>query len=81
MPLIHNSSYQAPWLFRSAHLQTIYPALIRYVPLVTEERERIRPALPAVELPLEDLEQADSANQRGCAILEISPRDPNVVDL
>ena len=41
MPLIHNSSYQAPWLFRSAHLQTIYPALIRYVPLVTEERERI----------------------------------------
>lgn len=41
MPLIHNSSYQAPWLFRSAHLQTIYPALIRRVPLITKTRERI----------------------------------------
>ena len=41
MPLIHNSTYRAPWLFRSAHLQTIYPALIRHVPLITSERERI----------------------------------------
>lgn len=41
MPLIHNSTYRAPWFFRSAHLQTIYPSVIRQVPLITKERERI----------------------------------------
>jgi len=41
MPFIHDSSYRAPWLFRSAHLQTIYPTILRRVPLITKERERI----------------------------------------
>jgi predicted alpha/beta-fold hydrolase len=41
MPLITESSYQPPWLFRSAHLQTIYPAVLRRVSLITRERERI----------------------------------------
>ena len=41
MPFIENSTYRAPWLFRSAHLQTIYPALLRWKPRITRERERI----------------------------------------
>jgi predicted alpha/beta-fold hydrolase len=40
MPLVQ-STYKSPFLFRSAHLQTIYPALFRRVPLITEDRERI----------------------------------------
>ncbi|MDA0348228.1 MAG: alpha/beta fold hydrolase [Verrucomicrobia bacterium] len=40
MPLVQ-STYKPPFLFRSAHLQTIYPALFRKVPLVTSDRERI----------------------------------------
>ncbi len=35
------TSYQPPLLFRSAHLQTVYPTLFRRVPLVTAERERV----------------------------------------
>ncbi len=41
MPLIEQSSYKAPIGYVSGHLQTIYPALFRKVPLVTNERERI----------------------------------------
>lgn len=41
MPLIDHSTYQVPWLFRSAHLQTIYPAVFRWKPRITKERERI----------------------------------------
>jgi uncharacterized protein len=41
MPLISESTYRSPWLFRSAHAQTIYPAVFRRVPLITAERERI----------------------------------------
>jgi len=41
MPLIEQSSYAAPLGLSSGHLQTIYPALFRKVPLVTIEPERI----------------------------------------
>ncbi|CAA6696420.1 MULTISPECIES: YheT family hydrolase [unclassified Lentimonas] len=41
MPLIEQSTYVAPFGFRNGHLQTIYPALFRKVPLVTTEPERI----------------------------------------
>jgi predicted alpha/beta-fold hydrolase len=41
MPLVSSSTYRPPLLFRSAHLQTIYPALFRKVSTVTRERERI----------------------------------------
>lgn len=41
MPLIEQSNYKAPIGYISGHLQTIYPALIRKVPLITKERERI----------------------------------------
>jgi predicted alpha/beta-fold hydrolase len=41
MPLIAQSSYQAPFGFNSGHLQTIYPALFRKVPQTTTEHERI----------------------------------------
>ena len=35
------STYQPPLAFRSAHLNTVYPALFRSVPDVTYERERL----------------------------------------
>lgn len=35
------TAYRPPILFRSAHLQTIYPTLYRKTPLITTERERI----------------------------------------
>jgi uncharacterized protein len=41
MPLVP-STYRPPLLLRSAHLQTIYAALVRRVPLVTGDRERIQ---------------------------------------
>lgn len=41
MPLIPQSSYRAPLIFRSAHFQTIYPSLFRKVETVTRRRERI----------------------------------------
>ena len=44
MPLVKQSSYKAPFGYISGHLQTIYPALIRKVPLQTKERERIATA-------------------------------------
>lgn len=42
MPLVSESNYRPPWIFRSAHMQTIYPALFRRVGLVTDTRERIQ---------------------------------------
>ena len=41
MPLLSSSSYHLPWGMANGHLQTIFPALFRRVPLVTRERERI----------------------------------------
>jgi predicted alpha/beta-fold hydrolase len=41
MPLIEQSSYQAPFGLFNGHLQTLYPALFRKVPLITTEHERI----------------------------------------
>ena len=35
------ADYRPPLLFKSAHLQTIYPTVARRVPVVTTERERI----------------------------------------
>lgn len=40
MPLIQ-SSYRPPWGLANAHLQTILPVLLRRVPTITRERERI----------------------------------------
>jgi predicted alpha/beta-fold hydrolase len=36
-----STDYRPPLLFKSAHLQTIYPTVLRRVPLITDERERI----------------------------------------
>lgn len=41
MPLVHATSYKAPFAFGNGHLQTIYPILFRKVSLITRERERI----------------------------------------
>jgi predicted alpha/beta-fold hydrolase len=41
---VHTTDYRPPLPFRSAHLQTVYPALFRTVPLVTSRRERIETA-------------------------------------
>jgi predicted alpha/beta-fold hydrolase len=41
VPIIPESSYQAPFGYRNGHLQTIYPTLFRKVPPQTHERERI----------------------------------------
>ena len=38
---VRQTGYNPPLLFRSAHLQTIYPTVYRKVPLVTAKRERI----------------------------------------
>lgn len=41
MPLIENSTYQAPPLFNNGHVQTSYPTLFRKVKPVHYQRERI----------------------------------------
>jgi predicted alpha/beta-fold hydrolase len=41
MPLIAHSSYRPPFLFRSGHLQTVYPSLFRRLSLKLYQRERI----------------------------------------
>jgi uncharacterized protein len=41
MPLISNSTYTPPPLFRNGHLQTLYPVLFRRVPGIAYTRERI----------------------------------------
>lgn len=41
MPIINNSTYQAPFLFRHYHLNTIFPALLRWVNEVKYQRETI----------------------------------------
>ena len=41
MPLVESSSYRPPLPFRSAHLNTIYPALLRTVREVDYQRERL----------------------------------------
>lgn len=41
MPLVEQSSYQAPFLFRSGHWQTIYPTLFRHIAILSLQRERM----------------------------------------
>jgi predicted alpha/beta-fold hydrolase len=41
MPLIASSTYRPPWGLANGHLQTILPVLLRRVPTITRERERI----------------------------------------
>lgn len=41
MPIIQNSTYTAPHVFKNRHLNTIYPALLRRVPDVDYQRETI----------------------------------------
>lgn len=41
MPLIEQSTYQPPFLFRNQHLNTMFPSLFRKVQGVSLERERI----------------------------------------
>ena len=41
MPVIHRSSYHAPFLFNNGHLQTLYPTMARTVSGVAYQRERI----------------------------------------
>jgi uncharacterized protein len=41
MPVIHQSSYRAPFLFNNGHLQTLYPTMARKVNGVAYQRERI----------------------------------------
>ena len=64
MPLIEQSSYKAPLGYVSGHLQTIYPALFRKVPLITTERERIT-------TPDDDFLDLDWARERSSPRLAI----------
>ncbi len=64
MPLVE-STYQPPWGFWNGHLQTIYPALYRRVPLITTERER----LPTPDGDFLDLDWNTSNNAPRLAIL------------
>ncbi len=41
MPLIPNSTYSAPFLMQNGHVQTIFPQLLRRVPAIAYQRERI----------------------------------------
>jgi predicted alpha/beta-fold hydrolase len=41
MPLLPSSTYKPPWGLANGHLQTILPVLLRRVPPITLERERI----------------------------------------
>ncbi len=41
MPLVADSSYRSPFLFKNRHIQTIYPALFRKILEVEYTRERI----------------------------------------
>lgn len=41
MPIIENSTYKAPFLFRNAHLNTIFPTLFRQIKDFQYTRERI----------------------------------------
>ncbi len=41
MPLVFPSTYRPPFGFRNGHVQTVWPALFRRVPVVTTQRERI----------------------------------------
>lgn len=41
MPVIVNSTYRAPFWLPGGHLQTIVPSLVRKVPVITRERERL----------------------------------------
>lgn len=41
MPLVPNSTYQAPFWLPGGHLQTIVPALVRKVPHHTRQKERL----------------------------------------
>ncbi len=41
MPLIHQSSYRAPFILRNGHLQTVYPSILRNLSPASYERERI----------------------------------------
>ena len=41
MPVIHRSSYRAPFLFNNGHLQTLYPTMARTITGVAYQRERI----------------------------------------
>ncbi|MEM7791757.1 MAG: alpha/beta fold hydrolase, partial [Verrucomicrobiota bacterium] len=65
MPIIENSSYRAPILFRNAHLQTIYPTLFRRVPLITNNRQRIN----TPDGDFLDLDWSDNLQGKRLAIL------------
>ncbi len=41
MPVINESTYRTPLLFRNPHMQTVFPSLLRKVSGVTYQRERI----------------------------------------
>jgi uncharacterized protein len=41
MPIVENSTYQAPFPFRNTHINTIYTSLMRPTPTLPYERERV----------------------------------------
>jgi hypothetical protein len=41
MPIVHQSSYRAPFLFNNGHIQTLYPTMAHKVNGVAYQRERI----------------------------------------
>jgi hypothetical protein len=63
MPLIHESTYHAPFLLRNGHVQTIYPSLARKLTPDLYRRERI-------ETPDNDFLDLDWA-KAGCGKLAI----------
>lgn len=78
MPIIESSNYQTPLGFGNAHLQTIYPAVCRKLPLTTTVRER----MTTPDNDFNDLDWASSPNNPKLAVithgLEGSARGPYV---
>ena len=75
MPLIPNSTYQAPVWLPGGHLQTIGPALARKAPHVTRQSERLELA-DGDFLDLEWVNQSRSRLAILCHGLEASARAP-----
>jgi predicted alpha/beta-fold hydrolase len=53
VPILERSSYTPPWWLRSAHLQTLWSALIRHAP---EPQQRVRERLPTEDGDFIDLD-------------------------
>ncbi|MDG2123068.1 MAG: alpha/beta fold hydrolase [Verrucomicrobiales bacterium] len=80
MPLVPTGSYRPPALLRNGHLHTIAPSLLRRVPLLTADRQRI----PTPDGDFLDIDYYRAGNPRVAVIahgLEGDSRQPYVQGL